>query len=344
MSTDATEELNAARRAASHLSSQANESGRHNRHALRGYIYIAAAALLWGVAASLGRAAFTGRLFPGKVLPPIDPLILSQTRTTLSFLVLLPVLLLRGRWSRLRMPPADLARTFVLGVLGAAGSNYFYYLGIQKTNVATAVVLQYTAPIWVLLYGIARKIQKPTLQRIAAVALATSGIPLLVGAFASGGLRLDPTGVLASFLAAFAFAFYNIGGHNIVARYWRWTVLFYVLMSAALFWGILNPPWKLLSAHFSREQWLFLAVFAMVSVLAPFSFYLAGLQYLDPTKAIIVSCLEPVFTILIAAIALGETLSLLQMLGGALVLSAVLVVQLPDRKTHEPGAIVEPIE
>jgi len=62
---------------------------------VRGYLYIATATFLWGIAATLGRAAFTGRLFsPGQAIHPIDPLILSQSRTTFSFLVLLAALLL----------------------------------------------------------------------------------------------------------------------------------------------------------------------------------------------------------------------------------------------------------
>ena len=54
---------------------------------------IASAALLWAVSASLGRALFTGKLpLAGQALHPIEPLILSQTRSTLSLLVLLPLL------------------------------------------------------------------------------------------------------------------------------------------------------------------------------------------------------------------------------------------------------------
>ena len=120
-------------------------------HQLRGYLYIATATLLWGIAASLGRAAFTGRLLGGS-LQNIDPLILSQCRTTFSFLILLPILLLQRGGRGLRLPAADLGRTGVLGILGVVVSNYFYYVAIQRTNVATAIVVQYTAPVWVLLY------------------------------------------------------------------------------------------------------------------------------------------------------------------------------------------------
>jgi len=297
------------------------------------------------VSATLGRAVFTGRLpLEGQTLRPIDPLILSQSRTTFSFVVLLFALVLLRGWRRLRLPAADLGRMLVLGVLGVAASNYLYYLAIQRTNVATAIILQYTAPVWVLLYTIARGLQKPTLSRVTAVALAVTGIALVIGIFGSGGFRLDAIGVLAALGAAFSFAFYNIGGHSILARYDRWTVLLYVILSASLFWIVVNPPWKIVAAHYSGGQWLFLLVFSMISVLAPFSLYFAGLQHLEPTRAIVVSCLEPVFSIVIAAVTLGEVMKPLQTVGIVLVLVAIVVVQLPDRKLHEEITLIEPME
>lgn len=298
----------------------------------RGYLYIAAATFFWGIAATLGRAVFTGRLLAAdQALHPIGALEISQTRSTFSFLALLLALLLLRGPGKLRMPRRDLGKTLLLGVLGVAASNYFYYLAIQRTNVATAIIIQYTAPVWVLLYAVARGTQRPTLQRMASVALALLGIALVIGIFSSGGWRLDTIGVIASLLAAFSFAFYNIGGHDVLARYDRWTVLLYTTLSAALFWMIVNPPWRLVSAHYSGQQWWFLLVFSMVSVLLPFSCYFAGLQFLEPTRAIVVSCLEPVFSILITALALGELVHPVQIVGIALVLLAILVVQMPER-------------
>jgi DME family drug/metabolite transporter len=293
----------------------------------------------------MGRAAFTGRLLPhGQALRAIDALILSQSRATFSLLVLLAVLLVVRGPRRLQLPMIDVRRMFVLGILGVAASNYLYYLAIQRTNVATAIILQYTAPVWVLLYTVARGVQKPTLQRIAAVGLAVSGIVLAIGMFGAGGFRLDAIGVIAALLAAFSFAFYNVGGHNILARYDRWTVLLYTLISASLFWMVVNPPWKIVGAHYSNSQWLFLFAFSLISVLGPFWFYFAGFQNLEPTRAIVVSCLEPVFSIVIAAFALGEILRPLQTVGIVLVLVAIIVVQWPDRKAQTAIPLVEPID
>jgi DME family drug/metabolite transporter len=313
-----------------------------NRQPVRGYIYIAAATFFWGISATLGRAAFTGRLPGLQQVNPIDPLILSQGRATFSFLVLLPILmLLRGRHG-LRLPARDLGQLFLIGILGVAASNYFYYLAIQRTNVATAIIVQYTAPIWVLLYTVARRLQKPTLQQVAAVGLAVTGIALVIGVFGGGGLRLDAVGLFAALLAAFSFAFYNIGGHDILARRDRWIVLLYTTCSASLFWLVVNPPWRLIAAHYSAAQWLFLLLFSLLSVLAPFAFYFAGLQHLEPTRAIVVSCLEPVFSIVIAAIALGELMRPLQVIGIVFVLAAITVVQLPNRRSAV--TLIEPID
>ncbi len=313
-------------------------------HPVRGYAYIAAATFLWGIAATLGRAAFTGRLLPsGQALPPIDPLILSQSRTTISFLVLLPVLQWRRGWRNLKLPAADFGRIVLLGVLGVAASNYLYYFAIQRTNVATAIILQYTAPVLVLLYMVARGLQKATLQRVAAVGLAVVGSAFAIGVVGAGGFRLDPAGVIAAMLAAVSFAFYNVAGHRILTRYDRWIVLLYTTFSAGAFWMIVNPPWKLAGAHYSGSQWGFLLVFAVVSVLGPFSLYFAGLQHLEPTRAIVASCLEPVFSIVLAAVLLGEALRPIQSFGIVIVLVAIVIVQLPERAGAE-ATVVEPIE
>jgi DME family drug/metabolite transporter len=294
----------------------------------------------------LGRAVFTGKLpLSSSALRPIDPLILSQTRTTFSLLVLLSLLVGTKGWQRIKLPARDLAYCFLLGTLGVAISNYFYYVAIQRTNVAIAIVMQYTAPLWVLLYVVARGQQKLSLQKVAAVALAVTGIALVINFFSHGStLRLDTYGIGAALLASFSFAFYNVAGHGILARYDRWRVLVWTLGAASGFWFVINPPWKIAAAHYAPMQWLFLFVFSMISVLGAFSLYFLGLQYLEPTRAIIASCLEPVFSILLAAVLLGEVLRSVQTVGIIFVLAAIVIVQRPERSIAAESLIVDPME
>jgi drug/metabolite transporter (DMT)-like permease len=323
-------------------------------HPARGYLYIAAATFCWGLSAALGRAMFTGRLSGGAhALRAIDPLMLAQARSTISLLILAPILFFQNR-SGLRVRGSHLAQFFLLGILGLAGSNYFYYFAIEKTTVATAIVLQYVAPVWVLLYMLARRLQRPTALRISGVLLAVVGCALAVGEVAArsqfpwlaiSGVRFNPSGVVAAELAAITFAFYNVHGQHLLQIYQRWTVLVYSLLGAAVFWLLVNPPWKIVAQHYSSGQWLFMLVFAIGSMLIPFSLYFIGLQHLDPTRAIVTACLEPVWAILLTAMILGELVSPMQVVGIVVVLAATIVIQRPDRKAPaEPTIAVEPME
>ncbi len=328
----------------------------HKAHAgVWGYLCIAGATLFWGISATLGRAVFTGRLrFGGRVVETIPPLMLAQSRTTFALLVLLPVLLaVRGR-GRLRMSPRDARDAIVLGTLGVAGSNFFYYVAIQLTSVATAIILQYLAPAFVLVYMVARGLQRATLDRVGGVVMAVGGSVLAIGvvgwsaafpwlSLRAGQLRFNALGIAAAIGAAVTFAFYNVFSRHLIERHDRWTVLTWALGGAAVFWLLVNPPWRVVAAHYSGAQWAFMAVFSVVSILIPFSLYFWGLQFLDATRAIVTSCLEPVFSIAIAAIFLGEGVGPVQIAGIALVLAATLVVQRPER-TKEVGGVVEPME
>jgi len=152
-------------------------------------------------------------------------------------------------------------------------------------------------------------------------------------------------GIAAALLASFSFAFYNVSGHRILARYDRWRVLVWTLAAASVFWLVLNPPWKVVAAHYAPAQWIFLFVFSMISVLGAFSLYFLGLQHLEPTRAIIASCLEPVFSILLAAMLLGEMLRPIQTLGIIFVLAAIVIVQRPGAAATADGdVVVEPME
>ncbi|HSE47770.1 MAG TPA: DMT family transporter, partial [Terriglobales bacterium] len=132
----------------------------------------------------------------------------------------------------------------------------------------------------------------------------------------------------AALLAAATFSFYNVAGRALVERFDRWFVVLYALGGAALFWLVVNPPWKVWAAHYTASQWVFLVVFACASMLVPFSLYFSGLQHLDATRAIVTSCLEPVFAIGFAWAFAKEVVTPLQIAGMLVVLAATVIVQL----------------
>jgi len=308
-------------------------SGSVQPHPWRGYFLIGAATFCWGAAATAGKYIFSGRAFASHA--HISPLVLSQARTTFAVIVLFFFLWLRFGPAFFRMSRRDVVLSALTGTLGLAGSNYFYYLAIEKSTVAIAITLQYTAPVWVLIAMVMRGRDRFSLQRVIAVLLALAGIALAIDVFHSG-LNLKAIGVLGGIIASFSFAFYNIAAQDLVSRNHQFKVMFYALLAGAVLWLIIDPPSRLVQQHFSSAQWSFLFLFACLSTLLPYFFYFTGLKYLDPTRAIIASCMEPVFAILFAATFIGEFLGLVQIAGVAAVVTATLMVQVQGRRLTSP--------
>jgi len=298
-------------------------------HPWRGYFLVAVATFCWGGAAAAGKAVFSGKLSAGSTA--ISPLALTQARATFTVLLLGLFLLLRYGRSFFRISRRDLLWCALAGTLGTASSNYFYYLAVKESTVAIAITLQYTAPVWVLLTMVISGREKPSLRRAGAVALAMVGIAMSIGLFQRHSFqqqeKLNIAGAGAAMLASFAFAFYSIVAPGLVRRNHPLKVMLYTLVSAAVLWIMVNPPWRVLAQHYDAGQWRFLFVFACLSMLVPYMFFFNGLKYLDPTRAVIASCLEPVFAVLLAVAFVHEGVSALQALGIAAVLAATVMAQ-----------------
>jgi len=313
------------------IHSGSNSFFRLDARKLEGYLLIAAAAFCYGGSAAVGKAVFNGSRWVRGA--GIDPLILSQTRSTFAVLVLLPIALLVGGRSALKADRRTVLKCAAMGVLGICGANYFYYYAISKSTVATAITVQYTAPVWVYAFMLAVGKDRASWIRTVAVLLAFVGCGLVALTGPQAQIRVSVVGIVAALGAAFTYSFYNVIGAHLLRIASRWVVLFFALLFASIFWLIVNPPWRVIARHYSRSEWLFLFAFAMISMLLPLALYLGGLRLLDPTSAIVTSCLEPVFASVLAAMFVGEKLSPLQVMGIALVLSQSVMIQLPSRQS-----------
>jgi drug/metabolite transporter (DMT)-like permease len=311
-------------------------AGQERLHPWRGYFFIAAATFCWGAAATAGKAVFQGSLFAGR--PLISPVVLSQTRTSFAVLVLAAFLGARHGARFFRIRRRDLALCVAVGTLGLAGSNFFYYLAIQYSTVAIAITLQYTAPVWVLLWMVLGGRERLSMVRVLSVGLAMVGIALTIGLHRLGaGLNLWGAG--AAMLASVSFAFYNIVAQRLVARNHHLRIMLYVLLSAAVFWLVIDPPWRLAAQNYSVAQWGFLFLFACCSTLLPYVFFFSGLKYLDPTRAVIAACLEPVFAVLFAAAFVHEGVGWLEVLGILAVLAGTVIAQVGAKEGPLPEVV-----
>jgi len=287
-------------------------------HALRGFLLLLLAVLFWGGSAPLGKFLIVTRF---------DTLIIVQTRTSLAFILLLIFFLLKDR-RVFRIEFRDLWKFAMMGVLGIAVTNYTYYYTVKEASVATAILVQYTAPVWIVLYSVLI-LKEDRLDRVTIVSLviALVGCYFAVTSGSMQGVNLKGWAIITGPLSAFTFAYQVIGTKQLIKRYSIWTLLLYMFGFSALFWLCINPPWNIIAKHYQCSDWGTLWMFAIVSILIPQTAFASGLKYLDASTAGIISVMEPVIAIVAAFLILGESLNVIQIFGGFMVLLAVGLLQ-----------------
>jgi len=128
--------------------------------------------------------------------------------------------------------------------------------------------------------------------------------------------------------SAFFFALYTLMGKHATGRFGPWTLLAYGLLFATLFWLAYLGPGRVIAVFGDPRAALAVLFVAVVSTIIPFGAFLVGLHHIRATEASITSTLEPAVAGVGAYFAFGETLGALQLVGAALVLGAILLVQL----------------
>lgn len=291
----------------------------------RGYLSILGATLFWGISATVAKLLFAQK---------VDTLVLVQTRITLSCAVLLLYFLFFHR-DLLRIRLRDLYRFALLGLIGIAGSNFTYYFTIRETNVATAILMQYLAPVFVLLYAAFTREEELTFVKITAGVVSLAGCFLAIAGKDLSIFQISNIGLLSGFASALCWGFTNIWLRHLLKDYKVWTVLIYAFLSASVFWLFVNPPWNLVEAHYSSGQWGTFFLFAVISILIPHSLYFSGMRHLTASRGIITATFEPIVAIGSAYIILGEALSPIQLLGAVLVIAAIALLQLKQDAAQE---------
>jgi len=294
---------------------------------VKGYLFIAIAATLWGASATIVKHLFNVQF---------HPLIIIQTRVSIAFFLLVIFFLVKNP-SALKFRIRDVPLFILVGVCGVAGSNYFYYFAIKDSNVATAILVQYSAPIMVAFYAVAAQHERMTTFKLISLICSTAGIFLAVGGL-NGLLVANRTGILFALVAAVSYSIFNIAGKPLIRKYSVWSSLIFSLGAATLFWLFIQSPRTIIEAGYSLSDWGVFALVSTTSILMPYSFYFLGLQILSPTRAIITSTLEPVVAITTAYIFLGGTMETLQILGALLVVGAIIFLEISSAREKQPPA------
>ena len=252
-------------------------------------------------------------------------------RFGLAALVFAAVLGWTGRWRALRGLPRRVVLTgLALGAAGYSLQSGLYFAAIGRLDVSLVALLLYTYPAFVTIAALALGRLAPSPRIGAALALASAGLVLVLVAAGTGAF--DVTGALMAIGASLTYTTYILVSDGIVGDVDPFALALLVLTGATVSFSVAGLATGSIDFALPAEAWLWLVLIALVSTVVAVSAFFAGLRRVGPSEAAILSTFEPPVTVALAFAVLGERLAVVQLAGGALVLAAVVLLQLPARR------------
>jgi drug/metabolite transporter (DMT)-like permease len=307
----------------------------HDGHGSRrqpwlGYVMVLSAAVLFAVNGVVSKVILASGL---------SSIRLTEVRITGAAIGLVLGLALVRPMS-LRVRKAELPFLAVFGICGLAFVQWLYFLAIHRLEIGIALLIQYLAPLLVALW--ARFVVRRSVRRRLwlALALALTGLTLVVQIWRGTATGLNGLGVAASLAAAVAFAAYILLAEHGVTRRDAVSLTAYGFAFGALFFALIQPWWSfpghlvtqrvsllgnLSSSHL--PVWALMLWMVVLGAIVPFVLFVGGLRHIPATRASILSMLEPVVATGVAWAWLGESLGAAQIAGGAIVLAGIVLAQ-----------------
>ncbi|MFI5100581.1 MAG: EamA family transporter [Actinomycetes bacterium] len=303
-----------------------------DRRARTGYVMVVTAALLWAVNGTVSKVMLVGGM------PAAD---LAELRATGAFACLLAIVLVTAPRT-LRMTRRELPAVAVYGLVGFVFVQLLYFVAIKRLEVGIALLIEFTAPVFVALW--ARFVLKePVRGRVwAALALSVGGLSLVAQVWQGG--TLDGIGVLAAFGAAVSLAVYFLLGEHNVGRRDPVSLTCLAFGFTTLFWAVVRPWWRFPYELLGRDisllgnladrqlpMWVLAAWLIVLGTVVPFTLSVGALRHLRAAQVGLVGMVEPVAASVVAFLWLGEQLGIVQIVGGAVVLVGVVLAETARR-------------
>lgn len=283
----------------------------------KGYLFVIVAAAMWGTNGVAVKYLFN---------QGVSPSILVQMRSALAFLILFTILALFKK-ELIRFHKKDFLFMLTFAIGGMAMVSFMFFYTITKTNVATAVLLQYTGIIFITIFAVSFQGERLTWVKVASLALAFGGCFFMVGGYNLKLLRFNTVGLICGLITALFYAFYTLYGEWGLKRYSPWTMVVYAFGLSALFWALFVTPWEVSQRGLSLTKWPYLLYVVIVGTVIPFGLFFLGMKYIRATRASITSTLEPIVAGVVSYFLLGKRLLFPQIIGGISVITAITLLQ-----------------
>jgi DME family drug/metabolite transporter len=285
--------------------------------ARRGYLLVLAATLCWATSGTFIKIIRNDY--------DLSAWTLAFWRDLLTFAVFLAITAVLGL-AKLRVTRRDLIPLAAMGAISIGIFHVLWNNAVTMIPVAVATVLNYTAPVFVVLFAWLLWHERPDRRQAAAVTVAFVGCVLVTGAYNIADMNLNWLGLLVGLSTGLTYGMFTIFGKNALRRYDSWTVLTYAFGFATATLLVMQPRAMLEMFAKPLSAWLWVIALVVVSTVAGFGLYTSGLKYLSASSASIAATLEPVIATGFAFALLGEVIEPVQMAGGILVIISVIIL------------------
>ena len=235
----------------------------------------------------------------------MDAFRLTQIRTTGAALILITFAVLKGK-SQLYARKDELKDLIIFGTVGVAAVTSFYFFAIKYLYVSVALVIEFTASIWIVLY--LRFIKKKQVSPIMwwGIACAFSGLFLLSQIWT--GTTLHPLGVAVAFADAFALAIYFLLADRLSQKRSSLSLMSWGIGVAAVFWALVLPwwnfPFEYLTntyslegnlSNYSAPGWALILWIIVIGTVIPYLLTVTGIRELSASTGSVIGMIEPLF-------------------------------------------------
>ena len=263
----------------------------------------------------------------------MDAFRLTQIRTTGAALILITFAVLKGK-SQLYARKDELKDLIIFGTVGVAAVTSFYFFAIKYLYVSVALVIEFTASIWIVLY--LRFIKKKQVSPIMwwGIACAFSGLFLLSQIWT--GTTLHPLGVVVAFADAFALAIYFLLADRLSQKRSSLSLMSWGIGVAAVFWALVLPWWNFpfeyltntyslegSLSNYSAPGWALILWIIVVGTVIPYLLTVTGIRELSASTGSVIGMIEPLFAGAIAWWLLSEAFNTTQLIGCAVLLLGI---------------------
>ena len=293
---------------------------------IRGVLAVVAAASIW---ATLG--LFAKILYAQGV--SFESLV--AVRASVGWVAVMTFVLATGKAKSLRVARRDLAFLAPLGFVGIGLFYLLYFYTVRESTVGTAAILLYSSPAFVVV--LARLFLKERLNaaKVLALFLTAGGVLLVAGAYVPSNLEVTPTVLLTGLLSGLTYGLYSIFGRPVTGHLRPSIILSYALLFGSLLLVVAALPTLHTLSGLPASSYALLFMLAVVHTTLGFALYTFGLGRLGAGRAAIVATAEPVVAVVLGTALLGESLTVLKVVGALLVISGALLAQVRLRK--RPG-------